>query len=299
MESDVLPVTTCLVATPQACIALCTCPTVEGDDEGTCVITKLGHHLGYVSHTIESERVAGAYPCHVGLEDTYASVAHLSDDIALQQRLHTVLGVEVRLSPQTQLHAMLTCIFAKLAKILHVTLERTGLSVAGAIAIIGEDPSERHIMSGIAVNHGTCRELVVITLGRHLHFALSGNRHRFSHVAVVLLTIERLSEAAIILLALLVALAILEEHTAYLGLYPVVAVVGIEVTLIESELGQQYGVTRELIEVIEQRHRALAYHHEEVEVVTVVLHLYSTVSLGVEVIHTLLEGIPHHAVATR
>ena len=84
MEADVLPVAARLVTTPQTGIALCACPAVERDDEGTCIVAILGHHLGHVGHAIEAKRVAGAYPSHVGLEDAYTGIAHLTDDVALQ-----------------------------------------------------------------------------------------------------------------------------------------------------------------------------------------------------------------------
>ena len=276
MEADVLPVATCLVTAPKAGIALCACPAVERDDEGTSIVTILGHDGSHVGHTVEAERIAGSYPSHVGLEYTYTGVAHLAYDVALQQRLDTLYGVQVRLCPQTYLHATLAGILAKLTQVLHVAFERTGLSVAGTVTVVGEHPSERHVVSGIAVYHGAGRELVV-----------------------VLLTIERLLDAAIVLLALLVALAILEEHAVAVGaLGPVVAVVGIEVTLVETELGQQHGITGELVEVVEQGYGTLIDHHEEVHVVAVVRHGHQAVALRVEVILTGLEGIPHHAVAT-
>ena len=153
-------------------------------------------------------------------------------------------------------------------------------------------------MCSIAVYYGTSRELIGITLCRHLYLTLSSSRYRGGYCAIALFSIECFSETAIVLLALLVALAILKEHTALGSLCPIVAVVSIEMTLIETELGQQHRVTGELIEIIEQCHGTLIDHHEEVEVVTIVLHLHQTISSRVEVIYTLLEGIPHHTIAT-
>ena len=67
---------------------------------------------------------------------------------------------------------MLTSIFAKLTEVLDVALKCTRLSVTSAISIIRKDPSERHVVSRIAVNHGTSRELVA-TVGRHTYLTIA------------------------------------------------------------------------------------------------------------------------------
>ena len=67
VEADVFPFTTCLVTTPNTCVALCASPTVKRDDEGACVATVVGHNLTYVSNTVQTETVTSTYPSHVSL----------------------------------------------------------------------------------------------------------------------------------------------------------------------------------------------------------------------------------------
>ena len=143
---------------------------------------------------------------------------------------------------------MLAGILAKLAQVLHVALQGACLSVAGTVAVIGENPSEGHVVGSIAVDHGASRELVA-AIGGHAHLAASTYGACHGYRAVYLLAIEGLSDAAIVLLALAVALAILEGHAALGSLYPIVTVIGVEVAFVETKLGQQHGVTGELVEV--------------------------------------------------
>ena len=79
----------------------------------------------------------------------------------------------------------------------------------------------------VAVDHGASRELVV-----------------------VLFSVQRFLDTSIIFLAFLVALAVFEKDTLFV-FYPIVAVVSVQVSLIESELGQQYWVTGQLVKVVQ------------------------------------------------
>lgn len=106
----------------------------------------------YIGHTIEPEGVAVAYPCHVGLEHTYTSVAHFFDDIALKQGLYTFFGMKVALCPETYLYAFRTGIITKLLEILNVAIERGSLAIAGSVAIVGQEPSKGHIVIDVSVN---------------------------------------------------------------------------------------------------------------------------------------------------
>ena len=105
-------------------------------------------------------------------------------------------------------------------QVLDIPVQRFRLSVAGAVAIVRQQPTERHIVLLVSVDDGTGRELVV-----------------------VLLAIERLLDTAVVLLAFLVAFAVFEKNTFFI-LFPVVAVVGVQVAFVETELGQQYRITR-------------------------------------------------------
>ena len=127
--------------------------------------------------------------------------------------------MEVALRQQTYLNALRTGIVAKLAQVIDVAVERTCLSVTGSISVVREEPSKRHIMIDVAVDGSTCRELIV-----------------------VLLAVQALLGSAIVLLALLIHLAILENHRSVLVFLPIVAVVGIQMAFVKTELRHQNGV---------------------------------------------------------
>ena len=128
--------------------------------------------------------------------------------------------MEVALSPETDLYTMLVRISAILSQILYVTVQRVLLPVASSVAVIGQHPAERHVVPGIAVDHGAGGEGVIIPFA-----------------------IERLLDAAIVLLTLHVALPVLHKDplTRLSGLEPEVAVIGIEVTLEVAKLRYQCG----------------------------------------------------------
>ena len=152
--------------------------------------------------------------------------------------------MKVALRPQTYLNALRTGIVAKLTQVAYVTVERTCLSVTGSISVVREEPSKRHIMIDVAVDGSTCRELIV-----------------------VLLAVQALLGSAIVLLALLIHLAVLENHRSVLVFLPIVAVVGIQVAFVESELRHEHWVASELIKVVEQLHGSRVEHYKHVEIV--------------------------------
>ena len=122
MEADILPHTACLVARPYSGIALRSCPTIERDNERTCVISIVRHDFTYICHTVKSERIACAYPCHVGFEHTHSGIAHFFHDVTLQQCAHAFLRMQVRLCPQSYLHPILTCIVAQFFQVLNISV---------------------------------------------------------------------------------------------------------------------------------------------------------------------------------
>ena len=275
VEAYVFPVASGLVAAPYGGITLRSCPSVERNDERTCIRSVVRHDLSHVSYTVQSERIAVAYPCHVGLQHSHSSIAHLLDDVALQQRFYSSLGMKVALRPQTYLNALRTGIVAKLAQVVDVAIERTCLSITGSISVIGEEPSQRHIVVDVAVDGCTCRELIV-----------------------VLLAVKALLGSTVVLLAFLIHFAILKHHRSVLVFLPIVAVVGIQMAFVKTELRHQNGVARELIEVVEQLNGSLVKHYKHVEIVLRVLQTYFARSVVTEVVASWTERIPHHSVAT-
>ncbi len=226
VETDVFPLATRLVARPDACVTLCARPAVERYDERTRVVAVIRHDLRHVGYAVQAERVTRADPRHVGLQDAHARVADLFYDIALQQCAHLGFGVQVRLRPQAYLHALLAGVIAQLLQVADVAVERLGLSVSRTVSVVGQKPAQRHVVGGVTVDDRARRELVVI-----------------------LLAVERLFHAAVIALALLVTLAVLERYAVF-RLDPIVAVVGVEVTLVKAEFREKNGVARQLVVVV-------------------------------------------------
>ena len=274
MVPDVFPVAARLVAAPDARIALRAGPAVERDDERAGVRTVVRHDFAHVGHTVEAEAVARADPGHVGLQHAHTCVAHFLHDVALEEGLDAFLRVEVTLRPEADFHALRTGIVAKFLQVLDVAVERARLAVAGSVAVVGEEPSEGHVVVEVAVDGGPGRELVV-----------------------VLLAVEAFAHAAVVLLTFVVALAVLVEHEAVFGGCPVVAVVGVEVSLVEAELREQHGVTRQLVEVVEQFHGTVVHHEEGIEVVLGVGEDDLALLRLSEVVAAGAESVPEQAVA--
>ena len=214
-------------------------------------------------------------PTHVGLEHAHSGVAHLTDDVALQQCGDPLFGMQVALRPEAYLHALGAGVFAQLAQILYVAGQRVGLSVAGTVSVVGQEPSEGHVVGGIAVDDGTGGELIV-----------------------ALLAVETLADASVVALALAVAHAVFEHDPLAGGVGgPVVAVVGVEMALVESEFRQQHRVAGELIEVGEKLRRSLVDHDEYVDPWRLMRETHRAGRLGAEVVGAFGKRVPHHSVA--
>ena len=138
------------------------------------------------------------------------------------------------------------CVICQALQVLDVAVQRFGLSIAGSVAVVRQQPAERHIMILIAVDHGTCGELVV-----------------------VLFAVQRFFDTAVVFLAFLVAFAVFKKDTFFV-FHPVVAVVGIQMSLVETELRQQHRVTGQLVEIVQQGDSAVVNHIEGIQIVRVV-----------------------------
>ena len=85
METNILPLAAGLVARPYSAISLCTGPSVQGDDEGTRITAVVRHDMGHIGDTIQTKGIACTNPCYVGLQHTHARIAHLLNDVTLQE----------------------------------------------------------------------------------------------------------------------------------------------------------------------------------------------------------------------
>ena len=121
--------------------------------------------------------------------------------------------MQVGLGPKADFHTVLVGIVCQALQILDIAVQGARLSVAGAITVVGQQPAQGHVVRLVAVYDGTGGELVVL-----------------------LLAVQRFLDAAIVFLAFLVALAVLEEDT-FLVFIPIVTVVGVQMAFVETELG--------------------------------------------------------------
>ena len=112
--------------------------------------------------------------------------------------------------------------------------------------------------------------------------------------------VETLADAAIVFLALLVIFSVFEKN-ARLGAVnrPIVAVIGVEMALVEAELRQKHRIARQLIEVIEKSYRLLVNHHEHVEIRGLVRQLHCSRFGGAEIVGAWSKRVPHHSVTVR
>ena len=185
--------------------------------------------------------------------------------------------MKVALCPKTDLNTLATGIVAKLLQVLYVTVQGTCLTITCTITIVGKEPAQGEVVVKITVDSSTGRELIV-----------------------VLLTVQSLLHTTVVLLALLVELAVLIRHLDVVItlclLCPEVAVVSIQVTLIETELGQQDWITCQLIEVVQQGYGTFVHHHEDIQIVGIVIK-HGILCLGItEIITAGLESVPHHTI---
>ena len=89
----------------------------------------------------------------------------------------------------------------------------------------------------------------------------------------------------------------LHETAIVFSLSPIVAVIGIEVTFIETKLRQQHRITGQLIETAQQSFWTFCYHKENIEILLCVAQFHKISLCVAEIVKTRLEGVPHHAVA--
>ena len=213
MEADVFPFAAGLVTRPYTCIALSSCPSVQWDDKRTCVVAIIRHDFTHIGHAVQAEWIACAYPCNICFQNTHTGVSYFFHDITLKQCTDSFFGMEVGLCPKPDFHSVLAGIVTQFFQVLDIAVQCFGLSISGSVTVIREQPAQRHIMVLITVYHSTCRELVI-----------------------VFFTVQRFLDTAIVLLAFLITFSIFKQDSLFV-LFPIVAVVCIQVSLIEAELG--------------------------------------------------------------
>ena len=214
METNIFPHTACLVARPNSGITLCACPTVQRDNERTCIISIVRHNTAYVSHTVQPEGVSGTYPRYVCFQYTHACITHLFHNITLQQSTYAFLRMQVWLCPKSDLHSVLTGIISQTFQVGNVTVQRFGLSVSCTVTVVGKQPAEGHVMALIAVDHCTSGELIV-----------------------VLFTVQRFFDTTIVFLTFFVAFSIFKKNSFFI-FFPIVTVVGIQMSFVKTKFGE-------------------------------------------------------------
>ena len=273
MHADVLPVAAVLVSGPHRRVALRARPAVQREDEGA-LARALGERLVALAGGVESEGVPVADPLLVGLERADARTGDLCAKVAqvLPGNLWVGRGCDLGLCPEADLHAPLVGIGREgrevvdvgrkggeaLGRALPVRAHAPGhlvavVAVARAVAVVGEDPAEGHVVLGVLVDDGARGELVgcppEVLLGR-------GDEDLVG-------TVERLGEMALRHHIAATASQLIAHLTRpvrrgrpahdpllrpVLGLVrPGVAVVGVEVAEIEGKAREQRGGARRLV----------------------------------------------------
>ena len=274
VEADVFPVPSGLVAAPDAGIALRACPAVQGNDEGAGIAAVIRHDGADIGNPVQAEGVACSYPGNVGFQHPHACVTDFPDNVPLQEGFDAFLGIEVGLGPQSDFHAVLAGIVAEGFQVADVAFEGGVLPVAGAIAVVGENPAEGHVVCRIAVDDGTGREGVV-----------------------VFLAVQRFLDAPVVFLAFLIAFPVFHEDGAGAVFFPVVAVVGIEVPFVKGEFRQKDGLPGKLVKAVKQFCCRVAGYDEKVQIILVVREHGFALLCCPEIVDSRAEGVPEYAVA--
>ncbi len=123
VEAYVFPIAAGLVTTPYTGVALCAGPAVKRDDERTGVVAVFRHDAGHVGDAVETERVTGADPSHVGLEYAHTGRSYLFDNVALEQGFDAILRVQVRLGPESNFDAALSGVVAQTLEVGNVAVD--------------------------------------------------------------------------------------------------------------------------------------------------------------------------------
>ena len=332
VEADVLPVAAGLVAGPDARKALGARPAVEGDDVRT-EVDVLGDDVVGGLNTVKRHGVAMADPCDVGLEGGHATGADLGLEVAEELPLRVGVGIrgELGLGPQAGSNTLAVGVVSELLEVLHVRgdcgealgraiallvnaagLAKAVRAVARAVAVVGQEVAERHVVLKVVIQTGLSRELlgevsacgdVRAVVGRamavqRLHVGVG--LHGGAGAALLVLNLAGAGLSGLAALDLPLAVAAL-------GLGgPHVAVPRVQVANVESVLGQEHRVAGDLEVVLEQvlgdRRGGLALlgiRHEivRVELVLVVLG-DGLLAIGrAEVVLAVGERVAHNAVA--
>ena len=275
METDVFPRSARLVARPDAGITLGPGPAVQGDDERAAVVPVIGHDLGNIRNAVQAEGIAGSDPGDVRFQYAHPGIPDFLDDVTLQKGAYLRFGVQVRLGPQAYFHPVFQSVVCQAFQVCNVPVQSIRLSVPGAVAVVREEPAQRHVMGLVTVDHGAGGKLVVVQL-----------------------SVQGFPDSPVVLLAFLVSLAVFKQDAFFIFL-PVVPVVGIQMTLVEGEFGQQHGISRQLVKLSQQVDRSVVNHEEDIQIVFIMAEIDGAFFFGAKVILPLLERMPQKAVAVR
>ena len=84
VETDIFPLSTCLVTRPDACIPLGTRPTVQGNNKWPCILSIVWHNVPDIRDTIQAKGISGSDPSHICFQDAHAGIPNFLHYIALQ-----------------------------------------------------------------------------------------------------------------------------------------------------------------------------------------------------------------------
>ena len=108
--------------------------------------------------------------------------------------------------------------------------------------------------------------------------------------------IERFFYAAVVFLAFLISLSVFEKNSFFI-FFPIVAVISIKMSFVESELRQQHRISGKLIEIVKQRYGSIVYHDEQIKIVCFVAQCYLSFFGGSKIVSSFFKCVPHYSVS--
>ena len=112
---------------------------------------------------------------------------------------------------------------------------------------------------------------------------------------IIFLSIQRFFNATIIFLTFFVTLPILKQNAIFV-LFPIVTIIGIQVSLIETEFRHQYGVTCQLVIIVQQGYSTIINHNEDIKIVCLVEQFHNTLFFSTKIVNPSFKGIPHQTI---
>ena len=270
-------------------------------------------------NAIQTKGIAGADPSDVGLEGRDAALLDLLLEVALKMPFLAIPGLKVGLRPKTGGNAVAVGIGREFAQIRDVGIDRrialclviardsiAVLAITRTIAVVGKEPTERHVVVLVVIDDLLCGKLARELPGLEV-LSIDGGavavqrlvglgpiRHVIRGHTVLVLD-------GPLLVGRLAALCLPGLAGTLLG--PAIAVVRIQMAEIEAVFRQQHGVAgngKVTVENILRNGGSTCAVRQEVVSVELVLIVRELGGIGIgvgKIVRTLGKGVTQNSVA--